>query len=404
MPLCKAATPASIQLSSVRKGSVGARYRWVVLAAGTLAQSSFSVVGIGLPVLAPALRDAYSLSLAEVGLVLSGVWFGATFTLLPWGLLADRIGERSVLASGLGLCGLGLVGAGFTSGFGSLLALLALAGAAGSSVNASSGRAVVAWFPARQRGLALGIRQTAIPIGGGLAAIVLPPIEHAGGIDDAFFTLGGFCVAAAVLGALMLREREDEPVMGEAVARTLRDGQLWRLCGASGLYLVAQTAVISFVVLFLHDERGWSDGESAAVLAGIQVLAVSARIGAGVWSDRAGGRILPLRWIGVASCFTLALVAVVLDASAVVLVAAFVAAGAISMAWNGLSFTAAAELAGRGRSGAAIGFQQTALSVIGLGVPVAFATTVSATSWRLAYALAALCPLAGSLALRDIDV
>jgi hypothetical protein len=73
------------------------------------------------------------------------------------------------------------------------------------------------------------------------------------------------------------------------------------------------------------------------------------------------------------------------------------------MAWNGLSFTAAAELAGRGRSGAAIGFQQTALSVMGLGVPVAFAATASAASWRFAYAVAALFPLAGALALRDVD-
>jgi hypothetical protein len=42
--------------------------------------------------------------------------------------------------------------------------------------------------------------------------------------------------------------------------------------------------------------------------------------------------------------------------------------------------------------------------VIGLGVPVAFAATVSAASWRLAYALAALCPLAGAIVLRDLEV
>ena len=35
------------------------RYRWAVLAAGTAAQASFSAVLIGLPVLAPALRDEF---------------------------------------------------------------------------------------------------------------------------------------------------------------------------------------------------------------------------------------------------------------------------------------------------------------------------------------------------------
>ena len=72
-----------------------------------------------------------------------------------------------------------------------------------------------------------------------------------------------------------------------------------------------------------------------------------------------------------------------------------VLAGAISMAWNGLSVTAAAELAGLARSGAAIGFQQTTLSVTGLIVPVAFAYVVDSSSWESGFALAALGPLFG---------
>ncbi|HET6643289.1 MAG TPA: hypothetical protein VFG93_08440, partial [Gaiellaceae bacterium] len=78
-----------------------------------------------------------------------------------------------------------------------------------------------------------------------------------------------------------------------------------------------------------------------------------------------------------------------------VVVAVIVVAGTISMAWNGLSLTAAAELAGRARSGAAIGFQQTTLALIGVGVPVAFAAVVEAASWRTAFALAAIGPLLG---------
>ena len=63
----------------------------------------------------------------------------------------------------------------------------------------------------------------------------------------------------------------------------------------------AQIAVISFVVLYLHDERGWSDSEAAAVLAAIQVLAVASRIAVGAWSDRVRSRVGPLRLVGVAA-------------------------------------------------------------------------------------------------------
>jgi hypothetical protein len=86
---------------------------------------------------------------------------------------------------------------------------------------------------------------------------------------------------------------------------------------------------------------------------------------------------------------------VLLGAPDAVVVPLLVAATALSAAWNGLSFVAAAELAGTARSGAAIGFQQTVLSVSGVVVPPAFAAIVGLSSWRLGFALAAVAPMAG---------
>ncbi len=371
-----------------------------MLAAGTAAQASFSAVLIGLPVLAPALRDEYDLSLFRVGIVLDSLWVGALFTLLPWGLLADRLGERLVLAVGLGGCGAALIGAGHAGSFTQLVVLLALAGAAGASVNSASGRAVMQWFPVSERGFALGVRQTAIPLGGLVAAIALPAL----GLRSAFLFLAALCLAGAIFGAAVIREREaaEDVLEPRGLRATLRDGRLWWLCGGSSLYLVAQAAVTGFVVLFLHDERGFSPGEAAAVLAGVQVLAAALRIGLGRWSDVLGSRLVPLRLVGLVSGATLALAAVVLGAPSAVLVAAFVLAGGFAMAWNGLSFTAAAELAGRGRSGAAIGMQQTALSAAGALVPPAFAALVAATSWRAGFALAAVFPIVGVQLLRPL--
>jgi MFS family permease len=76
------------------------RYRWTILALGTVAQASYSAVFLGIPVLAPDLRDEYGLSLTQVGVVIAAVSIGSLVTLLPWGLLTDRLGERSVLGSG----------------------------------------------------------------------------------------------------------------------------------------------------------------------------------------------------------------------------------------------------------------------------------------------------------------
>ena len=319
-------------------------------------------------------------------------------SLVPWGFLTDRVGERLVLATGLGGCGLLLVVAGRADSFWELYALLFLSGAAGASVNAATGRAVMGWFDASERGLALGIRQAAVPVGGLLGALVLPFLT----VSQAYASLGAFCLLGAVGGAVLIRDPAAAPVEIGAVEWTLRDRRLWRLSAVSGLYVVAQMAILSFVVLYLHDERGLGKGEAAAVLGAVQVAAMILRVSVGRWSDTLRSRIAPLERIGLAMTLTLGLATVLLNGPLVLLIPAFVVAGSLAMAWNGVAFTAVAELAGRARAGAALSVQQTVLSLVAVATPLAFAAVVSAGSWTLAYGLAALFPLAGWVALRPL--
>jgi sugar phosphate permease len=372
-------------------------YRWAVLAAGTAAAAAGSALFIGPAVLAPEIRAEFDASVAEVGVLLGSLWVGTTTTLLGWGLLADRLGERFVLGAGMGISGVLAVVAGMVADFRLLLVLLFLAAAAGASVNAASGRAVMQWFAPEQRGLALGIRQTAIPLGIGVSALVLPAVDAAGGLRASFAFLGGLSVAAALVAVAVIREApvRDVELEGDAIPWTLRDSRLWTLSIGSGLYLTAQIPLMSFSVLFLHDEHGLSTTSAGVVLAVFQAAAVVSRIAAGRLSDRIGSRLRPLRWIGLASASGVLISAVVAEDGLTPAITAVVIAGAVSMAWNGLSLTAAAELAGRARSGAAIGFQQTTLGLIGVLVPVLFAKLVEATSWRVGFAVAALGPLAG---------
>jgi sugar phosphate permease len=350
-------------------------------------------------VLAPQLRDTYDLSLTEIGIVLAAEWIGLTFAMLPWGFAADRFGERATLAVGLSACAAFLAGAAYAPGFGTLVAMLTLAGVAGGSVQSGSGRAVMRWFGAHERGLALGLRQTAVPVGGFVAAVVLPLL---GGPREGLLFLAALVLSGAIAGLAVLRSRtEDELPETVEVEATLRDRRLLVLCGVSGAYVMAQVVLMGFLVLYLHDARGFSTGAAAAALAVSQVAAAALRIGVGRWSDVTRSRTRPLRNVGIAMTASIALVAATVSAAGEVAAAAIVAATAISMAWNGLSFTIAAELGGR-RSGAAIGLQQTALSASGVGAPVAFAALVSWTSWQAAFAVAALFPVAGVLLLRQL--
>jgi sugar phosphate permease len=177
---------------------------------------------------------------------------------------------------------------------------------------------------------------------------------------------------------------------------------MWLLGIGTGLYLLAQIGITGFVVLFLHEHRHVSKLDAAAVFATINVLAIAARIGSGRISDRLGSRLRPLRTIGVALTACTAAVAAATDAPLALVVPLFVLAGVLSMAWNGLSYAAAAEMAGSARTGAALGFQQTLLGLIVAGAPAGIAA-VASHSWRLAFVLAAGGPAVGVLILRRLS-
>jgi sugar phosphate permease len=329
---------------------------------------------------------------------------GSIFTLLAWGLLADRVGERAVLGAGLAGCGVGLVVAAYAPSFAALVVALTLGGALGASVNAASGRAVMSWFAPQQRGFALGIRQTALPMGGLIAALVLPPVEAAGGVRAGLLALAAGCFAAAIAGFGGIREapRQEEELTD--IGSPVRDPRMWKLSAGSALILGAQISILSFLILFLHQERGLSTVEAAGIFAVIQAFGAVLRIASGRWSDRVQARIAPLRRLALALTATLATAAALLSAPLAILIPVFVVAGALSLSWNGLSFTAAAELAGRRRAGAALGFQQTALAITSAAAPPAFAAVVEAGSWSLAYGLAAAMPVAGVALMRQLSL
>jgi sugar phosphate permease len=256
---------------------------------------------------------------------------------------------------------------------------------------------VLHWFAPSQRGLALAIRQTAIPLSGFVISLALPPIVHAGGVRWGFLTMGVACLAGAVLGALVLREgpRPDVPEEPVPAPAPVRDRRIWQLSVGSSLLIAPQLCVAGFTVLYLHDRRGMSPGGAALVLAVMQALAIGGRITAGRWSDVVASRLRPMRAIALAAFAFVTLMTLLLDAPLALLIPVLVVAGVLSMSWNSLSFAAVVELAHHGRSGEAIGLQQTLLNGTGAAYPGLFGALVAASSWHVGFAVVALFPLVG---------
>ena len=74
---------------------------------GTLTAAHFShhVTNSLLNPLLPSIRDAFGLSYAQSGIAVSAFALSAGLANAPWGVLADRIGSRTVIVLGLLLMG-----------------------------------------------------------------------------------------------------------------------------------------------------------------------------------------------------------------------------------------------------------------------------------------------------------
>jgi sugar phosphate permease len=367
----------------------------MVLAVGTVALTAGCTFQYGLAYLIPAFR-ASGLSLAQAGVLVACPTAGLLLTLVIWGAAADRFGERFVLASGLAAAGALLLAAVFVRGTVGLGVCLAAAGAAGGSVYAASGRLILGWFPAHQRGLAMGIRQSAQPLGVAVAAVTLP-VLGAHGLTGALVFLAGFCLAAAL--TVVVAARDPARPAGDSAARTgtpYRAPTLWRIHAASALLVVPQFTVATFALVFLVDTRHWAAPSAGRLLAIGTLAGAASRLVAGYWSDRVSSRMGPMRILALAIAAAAMTLAATAAAGSPLGIPVLLAAAVLVVSTNGLAFTAVAEFAGAAWAGRALGIQNTGQNAVAAATPPTMALLIGAAGYPAAFAIAGVFPLAAA--------
>ncbi len=213
--------------------SIGTARRWSMLAIALTTTLCSNVFINGVAFMIPVLHTERGLDLAEAGLVSSLPSFGMVVTLIAWGWVVDRIGERIVLALGSALTAAAAFAAASAHSLVTVGLFLFLGGMAAASSNSASGRLVVGWFPPERRGLVMGIRQTAQPLGVGVGALVIPQLAETHGVAVALMFPAIVCAVAAVVSAVGVLD-PPRPPRAEAHADDLANPTVARrLCGAS---------------------------------------------------------------------------------------------------------------------------------------------------------------------------
>jgi MFS family permease len=357
--------------------------------------SSFLFIN-GVAFLIPSLETKRGTPLTEASLLSSMPSWGMVVTLVLWGYVLDRVGERVVMTLGSALTAAAAYGAASVHSMVSVGVYLFLGGMAAASCNAAGGRLVSAWFPPHQRGLAMGIRQTAQPLGIASGALVMPELAEHGaqaGLMFPAFVCGAAAVASAVGIVDPPRKSRKTATEQELASPYRRSSTLWQIHAVAGLLMMPQTVTVTFMLVWLMNDHGWTAAAAGLWVTLSQLLGAAGRIAVGRWSDRMGSRMRPVRIIAIAAASTLFLLAWADHVNTRYEVPLMVAISVIAVLDNGLEATAITEFAGPFWSGRALGIQNTTQRVMAATGPPLFGALIAAAKYPTAWALCGLFPL-----------
>lgn len=372
---------------------------WLMLVVGGGSQTATALLISTPAYLIPLLHTERGLSLAEAGLIATAPNVGVLLTLILWGAATDRWGERVILVSGLVVAVAGAIASMLAGGYVMLALAFALCGIGAAATSATSGRVVIGWFPPERRGMAMGLRQMALPLGTAAGALLVPPLVADGELWPPLL-VSAVVVALAAVASLVFIVNPPRPARAvDAEGRPANpyrgDATLGRIHLVSALLVVPQYALSIFGLVWLIADQGWNPVAAGVVVAVAQILGAGGRVLIGMLSDRLGSRRRPLRWVALAGIPLLLLTAVAGELHQPVAVAVlYVLASCVSVADNGLAFTAVAEIAGAHWSGRALGAQNTAQFLAAAIVAPAVGLLIGLTGYSAAFALLALAPAA----------
>jgi MFS family permease len=361
------------------------------------------------PVLAPVAQAEVGVPASTVGVVTSLIFAAATVAALLSGSPIARLGALRVSQGSLVFCGVGLALMATANTW--IIAIGALIVGLGYGVVTPSSSSILAErAPEGLRAFIFSLKQTGVPIGGALAGAIIPSVMLAFGWRVAALAAALACVLLA-LALEPWRKQFEGPraLAGElralsmvaALRLVLSNSRLRELALASFAYSGMQSALGSYLVVYLHERVGFGVSAAGFALSVAMVAGIAGRIFWGVVADRmiAPRRLLAL--LGLAMSLAALLTSAITPAwpTAVVLALSLVF-GATAVGWNGVYLAEVARIASARDAATATG-ASLAMTYAGVVVmPLVFWGIVHASgSYGAAYAVAGALTLWRSTAL-----
>jgi predicted MFS family arabinose efflux permease len=349
--------------------------------------------------LAVQLRRELQFSAAGVGLAVAAFFAAASLSSVWLGRTAERLGPgTSLRLSAAWSAAAQLAIAVAARSFATLLALLAVTGAANALAQPAANLLIARALPVSRQGLAFAVKQSAVPFATLLAGLAVPAIALTIGWRWAFVASAAVAGASAWLVPPVHRTAATAGSNGAEAEEPARDAPLaTMLLLATGIALGAASAgtLGAFLVSAVVD-AGVGEAQAGLLLSGGSAVGIGSRLVAGVRADRrAGGhlRVSAFMLLGGAVAYLVFAV----GRPVTYLLATPLAFGA-GWAWPGL-FNLAIVRANPNAPGAATGITQTGTYAGVVAGPLLFGVVAERWSYGVAWLVAAVAALAAAAAM-----
>ncbi|MDA1527423.1 MFS transporter [Bacillus cereus group sp. TH260-2LC] len=376
---------------------VNSTYKWVMLIVATIAQTTATLITYGVGVFALFWKEEYALTNTESGLLVSVVNVGPLFCMLFVGRLLDQYNEKILISISSFLLGSSLLLTNIVNGFNGLLFVLLLIGMFYSVSQPGGSKVILKWFRKENRGLAMGIRQAGIPIGGALAGVLIPFLTVQYNMTYAINSIACICIMGGVLFFVFYKE----PYVQEEARKGHNNISFWMelkvvICKKelypiyiTGICMISlQMVLVGHFMKFLAGEQSITSIVAGTVFSVMFFSGMIGRIALAAISDvlYKGNRRIPL-FIAVCASIGLILLLVmnIHTIMSGVLYSVSALLGFFSIGWFSLFIAEVAELASEESVGITVSVALTLNQIAIIVAPVLFGYIVDEKGYTYAW-------------------
>ena len=278
--------------SQGNKGVEYSPYRWAILAITGLCFLITFITRFTWPPLIPEAAPQLGMEMTQAGAFMSAFYIGYVITQVPAGALVDKFGVRVILSVSLLLEGVATFFMGSITGFQPGFVLRLITGIGAGAVMSCCSRAIMDWFPAKERGTAFGLLLAAPSAGIVLSNYIVPVLNNAfGGWQGVFRTIGivtiicGFAVFAMIKTTKQVQGKNNI-LLGFKTVLTNKNLLLTGLAGFCLMWVELCTA--TWANTYIKQELGYSVATAGIVMVFYGIGGVISPMISGYISDKTG--------------------------------------------------------------------------------------------------------------------